>query len=234
MAITTSPDNIPSPTSGDPYNYVVDMAAIADGTRDALTQKANMGVGTSTQRVAALSKFPDGALWFDTTLSTTWRRIAGAWVPTPGNNYGVGTTTQRTAALGGFPDGALWYDTTTASEWRRVAGAWVNQDTGWLDCTREGSPGAYTGVFKARYFNGATEVRIDLTVMPSSSSGSYTNLGTLPASVINPDVSIVRGTAFTGSTMTAIYLTTSGTIGFYNNTGAPRTALSGSLVCTAG
>ena len=129
MAITTSPDNIPSPTSGDPYNYVVDMAAIADGTQDALTQKANMGVGTSTQRTAALGGFPDGALWFDTTLSTTWRRIAGAWVPTPGNNYGVGTTTQRTAALGGFPDGALWYDTTTSSEWRRVAGAWVDLDT---------------------------------------------------------------------------------------------------------
>ena len=80
MAITTSPDNIPSPTSGDPYNYVVDMAAIADGTQDALTQKANMGVGTSTQRTAALSKFPNGALWYDTTTSSNWRRVAGAWV----------------------------------------------------------------------------------------------------------------------------------------------------------
>ena len=40
MAITTSPDNIPSPTSGDPYNYVVDMAALADGTQDALTLRA--------------------------------------------------------------------------------------------------------------------------------------------------------------------------------------------------
>ena len=80
MAITTSPDNIPSPTSGDPYNYVVDMAALADGTQDALTQKANMGVGTSTQRVTALSKFPDGALWYDTTTDSEWRRVAGAWV----------------------------------------------------------------------------------------------------------------------------------------------------------
>ena len=80
MAITTSPDNIPSPTSGDPYNYIVDMAALADGTQDALTQKANMGVGTSTQRTAALSKFPDGALWYDTTTSSEWRRVAGAWV----------------------------------------------------------------------------------------------------------------------------------------------------------
>ena len=80
MAITTSPDNLPSPTSGDPYNYVVDVAALADGTQDALTQKANMGVGTSTQRTAALSKFPDGALWYDTTTSSEWRRVAGAWV----------------------------------------------------------------------------------------------------------------------------------------------------------
>ena len=80
MAITTSPDNIPSPTSGDPYNYVVDMAAIADGTQDALTQKANMGVGTSTQRTAALGKFPDGALWYDTTTDSDWRKLGGAWV----------------------------------------------------------------------------------------------------------------------------------------------------------
>ena len=80
MAITTSPDNIPSPTSGDPYNYVVDMAALADGTQDALTQKANMGVGTSTQRTAALSKFPNGALWYDTTTSSEWRKVGGAWV----------------------------------------------------------------------------------------------------------------------------------------------------------
>ena len=80
MAITTSPDNIPSPTSGDPYNYVVDMAAMADRTQEIFTQKANMGVGTSTQRTAALSKFPDGALWYDTTTSSEWRRVAGAWV----------------------------------------------------------------------------------------------------------------------------------------------------------
>ena len=40
MAITTSPDNIPSPTSGDPYNYVVDMAALADRIQKIFT--ANM------------------------------------------------------------------------------------------------------------------------------------------------------------------------------------------------
>ena len=99
MAITTSPDNIPSPTSGDPYNYVVDMAALADGTQDALTQKANMGVGTSTQRTAALGKFPDGALWYDTTTSSEWRRVGGAWVNqdtgwvtiTPNAAYSTGT-----------------------------------------------------------------------------------------------------------------------------------------------
>ena len=97
MAITTSPDNIPSPTSGDPYNYVVDVAALADGTQDALTQKANMGVGTSTQRTAALSKFPNGALWYDTTTSSEWRRVAGAWV-----NLGSGLWTAYTPAITGL------------------------------------------------------------------------------------------------------------------------------------
>jgi len=41
MAITTSPDNIPSPTSGDPYNYVVDMAAMADRIQDIFTLRGN-------------------------------------------------------------------------------------------------------------------------------------------------------------------------------------------------
>jgi len=110
MAITTSPDNIPSPTSGDPYNYVVDMAALADGTQDALTQKANMGVGTSTQRVAALSKFPNGALWYDTTTDSDWRKLGGAWeqlgqwtayTPTiTGLTLGNGTATGRYHRIG--------------------------------------------------------------------------------------------------------------------------------------
>jgi len=110
MAITTSPDNIPSPTSGDPYNYVVDMAALADRTQEIFTQKANMGVGTSTQRTAALSKFPDGALWYDTTTSSEWRKVGGAWgqlgqwtayTPTiTGLTLGNGTVTARYQRIG--------------------------------------------------------------------------------------------------------------------------------------
>jgi len=101
MAITTSPDNIPSPTSGDPYSYVADMAALADGTQDALTQKANMGVGTSTQRTAALSKFPDGALWYDTTTSSEWRKVGGAWaVDSSGTQLQSSDATYPKAASG--------------------------------------------------------------------------------------------------------------------------------------
>ena len=103
MAITTSPDNIPSPTSGDPYNYVVDMAALADGTQDALTQKANMGVGTSTQRAAALSKFPDGALWYDTTTDSDWRKLGGAWVNSDTGWVGVTFTSGHENFAGSTP-----------------------------------------------------------------------------------------------------------------------------------
>ena len=153
MAITTSPDNIPSPTSGDPYNYVVDMAAIADGTQDALTQKANMGVGTSTQRVAALGKFPDGALWYDTTTSSEWRRAAGVWASV-GTQIAAGSIYADSLATGEsinayilfpFTFQSIPYVTATPRNPRLNLGISANNETGftlrvfnWTDATASG------------------------------------------------------------------------------------------------
>ena len=106
-------------------------------------------------------------------------------------------------------------------------------DTGWVDCPRAGG-GTYTGVMKARTKNGMTEVRMDLTTIPASSSGAYTTLGSLPAAVRSPDLANARGTGFTGNQPVPAYLTTGGTIGFYNSTGGIQTAIAGSIICIAG
>lgn len=79
MAVT-NPDNIWTPDSGDNYALTTDLAATADSLQTMATEKANYGVGTSAERTAALGRFPNGALWYDTTTSSEWRKISGAWV----------------------------------------------------------------------------------------------------------------------------------------------------------
>lgn len=79
MAVT-NPDNIWTPDSGDNYALTTDLAATADTVQDALTEKAQYGAGTTAQRTAALSRFRDGAIWYDTDTNSEWRRVSGAWV----------------------------------------------------------------------------------------------------------------------------------------------------------
>ena len=80
MALT--PRGIFSPDSTDGYDVTVDWAATADSIESALVQAANSGVGTTVQRTAALAGFPNGAIWYDTTLSAEYRKVAGVWVAT--------------------------------------------------------------------------------------------------------------------------------------------------------
>jgi len=79
MALT-SPSDLFSPDAGDGYALVTDLAAMQDSVQAALVIQANYGAGTTTARNANLATFPDGAKWYDTTLSEEYRRIAGAWV----------------------------------------------------------------------------------------------------------------------------------------------------------
>lgn len=87
MPTFTSPWNlyIPSTTDGPPDT--VTLGAMASSVNTALNTLdakvvlgANLGVGTTTQMNAALASFPNGASWYNTTTSTTWRRVGGAWV----------------------------------------------------------------------------------------------------------------------------------------------------------
>lgn len=79
MALT--PRGIWTPDSGEEYDLTIDAATTA-GTVDAALQKAaNYGLGTTAEMNAAVGEFPDGALWFNTTSNTEYRRVAGAWEP---------------------------------------------------------------------------------------------------------------------------------------------------------
>lgn len=77
---TTTPDGITTPDSGTDYDLTVDLGIMADTVQDALTRRANYGLGTTTQMNAALSQFSNGAVWYNTTTSSEWRRVSGAWV----------------------------------------------------------------------------------------------------------------------------------------------------------
>ena len=77
---TTSPDNVRSPNPTDPYNLVADLAILASDVQTALTRRANMYVGTSTQRTA-FTTAPEGVHWQDTNgTRLEYVRQSGAWV----------------------------------------------------------------------------------------------------------------------------------------------------------
>lgn len=117
----TSPDNIPTPDPANNYNLTQDLAALADGVQSALTKRANYAVGTTTERNAALTLVPNGAKWYDTTLSSEHRKVAGAWkiwasdwvATTPAVTASTGTfTTVSCAFRSKYAAGAYLYSAT--------------------------------------------------------------------------------------------------------------------------
>ena len=94
---TTSPDNIRTPNPSDPYNLVTDLGVLANDTQTALTRRANLYVGTKSER-AAFTSAPEGVRWQDTDgLKGLWVRQSGAWV---GGDTGWVTITNPTGVSG--------------------------------------------------------------------------------------------------------------------------------------
>lgn len=95
---TTSPDGIRTPNPSDPYNLVADMAITASDTQAALVKRANLYIGTSTQRTA-FTTAPEGTHWQDTNgTRLEYIRQSSAWVqavPT------IGVTNVRTGTFSG-------------------------------------------------------------------------------------------------------------------------------------
>lgn len=78
---TTSPDNLYSPDSSDPYALTQDLGAMQDSVQSALVRRANAYVGTSAQRNAFTSA-PVGTIWSDTNGSRlVYKRGASSWEP---------------------------------------------------------------------------------------------------------------------------------------------------------
>ena len=162
MATTTR--GIETPDLGTAYNPPVDLAHMAD-TIEAMAQKAaNYGVGTTSERTAALADFSDGAKWYDTTLSAEYRRVAGAWVVVPAAdtyNYRWANAAAR-AAQTGMAAGDKGFQTDTAVEYKYVGTTWV-------------PVGAYVEfrIATPQSITTATETTLDLDASPTVIRGTF-------------------------------------------------------------
>lgn len=103
MPSTTSPNGIPYPNTGDPYNYVGDMANLANGVQTALNNNYTYRTGTSTQRLALTPT--EGLMFYETNTRTHWIYTNGAWVvsgamplPAPLVTYSTDQNTVTSAA----------------------------------------------------------------------------------------------------------------------------------------
>lgn len=76
---TTSPDNLYSPDSSDPYALTQDLGAMQDSVQTALVRRANAYVGTSAQR-NAFTTAPVGTIWSDTNGNReVWKWSGSEW-----------------------------------------------------------------------------------------------------------------------------------------------------------
>ena len=226
MALT-SPSNLFSPDAGDGYALVTDLAAMQDSVQEALVIQANYGAGTTTARNANLATFPDGAKWYDTTLSAEYLRVAGAWVVNNSGgpyNYVWANAAARTAQAGMIA-GQKGYQTDTAATYNYTGGAWVIYDTGWVDLT----PAIGSGTLRYRAEGGWVTVEIDIDATFSTGVASLSASGAIP-SALRPGTT-ARAAAYMGSlTDSTVYLTTSGTAGLINSTGSSQASVGGTIV----
>lgn len=127
--VTTVPDELRTPNSGDQYALVQDLGGLADTVQNALIRRANMYSGTVAQRTAFITA-ANGVLWYDTDgTNNIWVRENNAWVSA--SNLMRGTSAQRTAALTSVKDGQRWQDTNgTRSEYIKTGTAWQQYSSG--------------------------------------------------------------------------------------------------------
>lgn len=222
---TTSPDNLRTPDPGDPYNLVPDLQTLAQDVQDALTRRANVFNGTSSQRTAFTSTATNGMLWQDTNgIKMIWRKDGSAWVPAVWRWAGT------TAQMNGFtqaPDGFEWYNTTDNSDYVRLGGAWVARKTPWVVVPlRSGiSPSAPGEELRTRVINGVRYFRggVSNTNIPTGASTIIADLTPEQAPVINSifragtSIGNASSTIFVSAPARTIQLRTSSTSSSYYN-----------------
>lgn len=79
---TTNPSNIVYPDGASPYNYLTDLAALAQSVQNALNKQGNMFHGTDSERIAYTTKAKNGTLWSNSDGDMkTYQFRAGTWYP---------------------------------------------------------------------------------------------------------------------------------------------------------
>ena len=193
MALVTTPDAIPTPAASDNFALVTDLLATADRIQAVLTTKANYGAGTTTGRTAALSRFPDGAKWYDTTLSAEYRRVAGAWavvvsgIPT----YDWANAAARTAQTG-MLGGYRGYQRDTGVTYRYDGAAWKAWESPWIAWTTAptgitvGTGGAASSLQQYKYVAGRLCFEYKFILGSSGQSVGTAPYLTVPMNLILP------------------------------------------------
>lgn len=79
---TTSPSNIVYPDGASNYNYLADLAALAQSVQNALDKQGNMFHGTDSERIAYTTEAKNGTLWSNSDGDMmTYQFRAGKWYP---------------------------------------------------------------------------------------------------------------------------------------------------------
>lgn len=208
---TTSPDNLRTPNPGDPYNLVPDLQTLAQDVQDALTRRANVFTGTSSQRTAFTSTATNGMLWQDTNdIKMIWRKDGSAWVPAV---WRWGGTTAQMNSFTQAPAGFEWYNTTDNSEYVRSGGAWLG---GWVDITIPNwttQAGATPGV---KFSGGIVSFRG--IISNPTFNGGFTTIASIPAGIPLPSQVYSAGTVTMNSpTEAKARVTDSGDLQMWRN-----------------
>ena len=83
MPLTTTPDGLSFPNSGESYNLISQVQTLVNAIQNTLTKRANYYSGTTSDREANVSSVPEGSVWYDTDTTYEYRNISNAWVRIP-------------------------------------------------------------------------------------------------------------------------------------------------------
>lgn len=181
MAVT-SPDNLWSPDSTDPYNLTPDLAAMQDTVQDGLVavrSQAGTGRGTNTERDS--SSPVTGSRWVSTTDGYLYRYNGSTWVLAPGEVIAV--VTRPSGTQGSFTNSTTEVTGTTVNISMPVAG--TVELSGVLNTFSTDTP----DVFQIIIRDNTTNLRV-LTVRANSST---TAANTSRAQTLNARFDLTAG-----------------------------------------
>lgn len=138
---TTSPSNIIYPDGSSNFNYVTDMAAMAQSIQNALTKQGNMFSGTDSERIAYTTEAKNGTLWSNSDGDMkTYQFRAGKWFP----EYEFVPLEQNGSTNGNFepdPDQPVGVHVTNFGRMATLSGAQIQKTIFDWDANSVWTPG---------------------------------------------------------------------------------------------